>query len=144
MSEYDPNYIPIYARFLIGVKIIITNHNGDILLLKRSDKTSRPHGWDFPGGGVDKGEDPLTAAIREVQEETSIMITSPILLHISHGEMDAGEYLIIGYSAKAANNEVTISWEHEDYAWMIISEVSQLLLPDVHKAIFEKYVKSLH
>jgi bis(5'-nucleosidyl)-tetraphosphatase len=28
--------------------------------------------WDFPKGGVDPGEDPLSAAVREVREETTL------------------------------------------------------------------------
>lgn len=44
----------------------IIERNGKFLMLK-SDKSP---GWEFPGGGVDQGEDFLAAACREVQEET--------------------------------------------------------------------------
>ena len=32
--------------------------------------------WSLPGGGMKKGEDPLTAAIRELDEETSLVTLS--------------------------------------------------------------------
>ena len=32
--------------------------------------------WQMPQGGIDKGEDPLKAALRELQEETSITTVS--------------------------------------------------------------------
>ena len=30
----------------------------------------RDHGWTLPGGGLDHGEDPADAVVREVEEET--------------------------------------------------------------------------
>ena len=74
MSDYDPNYIPIYSQFLLSVKTIVYNDNDEILLLRRSEKSSRPHGWDFPGGGVDSGENPSDSVEREAFEETGVTV----------------------------------------------------------------------
>jgi len=38
------------------------------------------HGYDLPGGGIELGEMPEEALIREVQEETGIIVTRPRLL----------------------------------------------------------------
>ena len=32
-----------------------------------------PHAWQMPQGGIDKGEDPETAALRELREETGVV-----------------------------------------------------------------------
>jgi 8-oxo-dGTP diphosphatase len=46
---------------------------GDRILLSRlSERVTRNELWTLPGGGVDHGEDPRTAVVREVYEETGL------------------------------------------------------------------------
>ena len=139
MSEYDPNYIPTYALFLISVKVVIYNDNGQILLLRRSDKTSRAHGWDYAGGGVDKGESPVDAAIREVREETGLAVDTVKVVSTSHGYTEDKEHVMIGYSAHTSGDEVRLSWEHESYQWMTVEEARTLDLPEAHRLIMDAY-----
>jgi 8-oxo-dGTP pyrophosphatase MutT (NUDIX family) len=140
MSEYDPNFVPVHVYFMLCVKVVIYNDDGRILLLKRSDKTPRAHGWDFAGGGVDAGEDPSDAAVRESLEETGLSIDSSDILTTTHGRMDDGEYVMIGYAAHAQNTKITISWEHEAYEWMDLDQASKLKLPAAHSAILHAYI----
>lgn len=53
---------------------LIYNERGDIALqLRAAHDDSYPSHWDFSaGGGIDEGEDPHTAAIRELREELGI------------------------------------------------------------------------
>ena len=53
-----------------GVGIIVLNKDNKIFVAKRIDNPK--HYWQMPQGGVDEGEDFLTAAFRELEEETSI------------------------------------------------------------------------
>jgi len=53
-----------------GVGIVVLNKNNKILVAKRID--NQKNFWQMPQGGVDEGEDYLTAAYRELEEETSI------------------------------------------------------------------------
>ena len=54
---------------------LIAAFNGDheILLLKRPDEAHCGGLWSFPGGKVEAGETPLTAARRELTEETGLV-----------------------------------------------------------------------
>ena len=54
---------------------MIVNPAGRVFVGQRMD--SVVEAWQMPQGGIDAGEDPLTAAIREVGEETGI---APALL----------------------------------------------------------------
>lgn len=45
---------------------VITNQNGDVLVGHRSDRESS---WQFPQGGIDPGETPDAAILREMWEE---------------------------------------------------------------------------
>ena len=40
--------------------------------MKRSVQQDEPGSWQMPQGVIDKGEDPLPAALRELEEETGI------------------------------------------------------------------------
>ena len=53
-----------------GVGIIVLNKKNQIFVAKRIDNPK--NFWQMPQGGVDKNEDFLTAALRELKEETNI------------------------------------------------------------------------
>ena len=54
----------------IGVGIILLNHENKILVGKRIDNPK--NFWQMPQGGVDKNENFLQAAKRELEEETGV------------------------------------------------------------------------
>ena len=54
-----------------GVGIIVLNKDNKVFVAKRIDNPK--NFWQMPQGGVDKGEDFLSAAYRELKEETSII-----------------------------------------------------------------------
>ena len=53
-----------------GVGIIVLNKENKVFVAKRIDNPK--NFWQMPQGGVDKGENFLSAAYRELEEETSI------------------------------------------------------------------------
>ena len=53
-----------------GVGIILLNDENKVFVARRIDNAK--NFWQMPQGGVDDGEDYLTAAYRELKEETSI------------------------------------------------------------------------
>lgn len=56
---------------LNGCCVVITNPAGEMLMLRHS---YGPPVWAFPGGGIDTGETPEDAAIREVREELGMVL----------------------------------------------------------------------
>ncbi len=64
LSLYRPN-----------VGVVLFNSAGKVWLGRRVN-TPGPLNWQFPQGGVDKGEDFLDAARRELREETGVASTA--------------------------------------------------------------------
>ena len=56
--------------FRSGVGIVLLNKDNKVFVAKRIDNPT--DFWQMPQGGVDKNEDSLVAAYRELKEETSI------------------------------------------------------------------------
>ena len=68
MAEFQERYKNLPYRK--GVGIVVLNKENKIFVAKRIDNPKSF--WQMPQGGVDEGEDFLSAAYRELEEETSI------------------------------------------------------------------------
>lgn len=70
---------PPVKRQRIGAYALVTSSRG-LLGTINSSLTGSPNTWALPGGGVDEGESPASAVIREVYEETGQEVTIERLL----------------------------------------------------------------
>src|SRR5687768_5045371 len=66
-----------------GVGIMLLNADNQVFVARRIDTISEA--WQMPQGGIDEGEDPLQAALRELKEETGT--DKAVLLRESHDWM---------------------------------------------------------
>ena len=62
-----------------GVGIVLLNKENKVFVAKRIDNPQ--NFWQMPQGGVDNGENFLSAAYRELEEETSIKNVKKNLFH---------------------------------------------------------------
>lgn len=65
--------------------IMLINAEGKVFVGQRMDSTLEA--WQMPQGGIDAGEDPLTAALRELAEETGIASHKVELIAIADEEL---------------------------------------------------------
>ena len=89
---------------------MICDGNGNVLV---QNKVNHPtwHGWNFPGGHVEKGEYVTPSVIREMQEETGLTIEEPRLCGIKefHKSMDGKRYIVFLYIADKFSGELKAS-----------------------------------
>jgi 8-oxo-dGTP pyrophosphatase MutT (NUDIX family) len=77
MNETDPRILPY--RPCVGIMVL--NRDGLVWAGRRIAETDTEMAgtdklWQMPQGGIDEGEDPLPAALRELHEETGIRTVS--------------------------------------------------------------------
>lgn len=67
---------PAKVQRLAAYALILRTRDGaeEILLSRLSDKVTSGELWALPGGGVEHGEHPRDAVVREVHEETSLEV----------------------------------------------------------------------
>ena len=69
-------------RPYVGVGVILQRADGKILVGKRSAKHA-PY-WSIPGGHLEAGESFAECAIREVAEETGLVISNPQVIALTN------------------------------------------------------------
>jgi ADP-ribose pyrophosphatase YjhB (NUDIX family) len=60
----------------------VVRRGGDVLLTRISARGAHPGAWTLPGGGLDHGEAPRDAVVREVREECGIEVVVGDLLDV--------------------------------------------------------------
>lgn len=108
---------PVY----VTQKAILIREDGALLALRRSASCPRrPLTWDLPGGEVEFGEDLVAGIVREVREETGIVISEPILFDAIGSVTSEKEYWTsLGYFAHVPQaSEVQLSFEHDKHEWI--------------------------
>ena len=79
LSEDDVADAVAYQR--VAAYAVVRSSRG-ILLTELSERTNAAGMWNLPGGGLDPGEEPSDAVVREVHEETGQRVSQVRLLTV--------------------------------------------------------------
>ncbi|KJC64496.1 NUDIX hydrolase [Agreia bicolorata] len=95
-------------------------------------------GWTLPGGGIDPGEDPADAAVREISEETGYRAELGELIGVDSKVIPAGQRLSgsgvplhalrIVYTATVVGGDLSneIGGSTDEAAWFELGDVAGL------------------
>ena len=116
-------------RWPVSVKGVVTA--GDHVLLLFNPR----HEWELPGGRLDPGETPEECVVREVEEETGLVVTVEGIIDTwVYPVRPDGEVLIVTYRCVDLDggphaNPIDLSDEHGDARWFPIADCAQLPMP---------------
>lgn len=125
------------SLFHISVKGFISCKDKYLFIKKVSNGSKNQGFWELPGGGLNFGELPEDGLTREIREETglNIAVLKPIITW-SFLKNNNKQVIGITYLCEAKNAKVTISEEHEDFAWVKKEDFDNIdLLPELKEDI---------
>ena len=110
----------------------------EILLLKvEAEKVSF---WQPITGGIESGESPEEACLREIKEETGLLLACPNLTSLGDFTVKIDENLSIHknlFLVLTEQKEIQISDEHVGAQWVALDKVSSQLYWPSNQATFE-------
>lgn len=92
--------------------------NGKLLLLQRATDDDGANKWGVPGGHVDAGESHEDAAVRELQEETGLVVDKVVLAGTYSNDDVMIEYYTSYIESDTEPQLILDTAEHQSYRWV--------------------------
>ena len=111
----------------IVAKALVRSSEGLCLVLHRGNTHPRfPGHIDFPGGEVEPKETPEAAVMREIQEETGLLVDSKKLKKLFTKQYQQATHVLFEVKLTEPDAKVALSWEHKSYRWITPEELKSL------------------
>lgn len=123
-----PTWIPVVTGLI--------RKNGNLLLGLRPDG-SMAGVWEFPGGKVEPGEDPIHALKRELHEELGIDADVGRLLFVSSHKYGETNLLLMFYEVLYWRGEPK-AVHHQELQWASLEDLPRLELPEANRAVLPR------
>jgi 8-oxo-dGTP diphosphatase len=123
-----------FSTPVLVVAVALIAADGRILLQRR--RIGGEHGglWEFPGGKVEPGEVPESAALREIEEELGVVLDRAGLAPLSFASDPVvpppprRPHVILLYTCRAWQGEVECR-DGEEIGWFEADEIGGLAMP---------------
>ena len=128
-----------------GVGIMLVNQKGQVFIAQRID--SPGPAWQMPQGGIDKREEPLQAAWREMREEVgtdrarfigesrdwlTYDLPPELILQLWKGKFRGQRQKWFAFRFLGTDRDINIATEHPEFSswrWADLTEIVALIVP---------------
>jgi 8-oxo-dGTP diphosphatase len=132
----------------INVVTVLLEHDGKILLLKRSQKARTMKGLWAGISGYIENNDALTQALKEIKEETGLSNEKLSLIHVGQ-PLEVVEscnpdiiWIVHPYLFYSNTRLIRIDWEHDEARWINPDEIqSYNIVPKLKETLESVYEK---
>ncbi len=163
----DPQSSPGQPAYRPCVGVMLINRDGLVFIGRRRpeagpEHVAGDHAWQMPQGGIDAGEEPYDAALRELYEETSVRSVSLLAEAPEWYAYDLPDWVAgrawkgrycgqtqkwFAFRFTGAESEIDIhrpaggkhAAEFEDWRWERMSRLADLIIP-FKRPVYEKVV----
>ena len=144
-------------RYRPCVGVFLFNQTGRVFVAQREDT---PGAWQMPQGGIDKGEDPAVAALRELEEETGVRsakivartegwicydFPDSILANASRGKWRGQKQIWFACRFIGIDDEINLNAhapaEFTNWRWSNPEMLAELIVPFKRK-VYEQVIES--
>ena len=121
-----PHVVDGATLWPVSVKAVV--RAGDSVLLAFNERDE----WELLGGKLEVGEDPQGTAVREVLEESGLVVDAgPILDSWVYRIDEARSVLIVTYDCPVATvADVVVSHEHAELRWFTVDELDRVQISE--------------
>jgi ADP-ribose pyrophosphatase YjhB (NUDIX family) len=125
----DPN-APKATSIVPSTTAVVQDSAGRIVLVRRKDNDL----WALPGGGMEPGESIEDAAVREVLEETGLVVEVTGLIGVytnphhvmEYSDGEVRQQFSLCYTTVLIGGELRIDDESTDIAWVAPEQIESL------------------
>ena len=114
--------------------LCLIHKNGRYLLQDRIKNDWK--GYTLPGGHIEPGESIVDAVIREMQEETGLMISHPHLCGVKQFPLEEGRYIVFLFETEEFEGDLR-STEEGTMHWIDERELSKVNLVEDFEDLIE-------
>jgi len=118
------------ATPLVGVGAVVIDYQGRVLVVQRGSEPMKGH-WSLPGGLLELGETLIAGVMREVLEETGLIVHPEAVVEVvdrihfdsgTHESRVRYHYVVIDYWCRVMGGELKPASDASDVAWISSSE----------------------
>lgn len=129
MERDDWNMQP--GEYHVSVMSIVQRNDDKYLITRRKDDRAwGPGMWEFPGGAVRAGEEPVDAARRELEEETGVDVAEiaaeEVVKYKREDPNDANNYFMVGYKFKLNADESMVALQEEEVEGFMFADADEI------------------
>ena len=147
-TEHVPRWIPSRPRVspprpeLKLATLVYALRDEHVLLLRRTTEPNRGL-WVAPGGKLDDGESPVECAVREMLEETGLVVERPVLRAVMTETSPRPDYQWLTF--------IFVAWDFAgtfapapgigEFRWVPVDEVAELPIPPADAVFFPRLMQ---